>query len=294
MKRQRPNINPGYQFGAATAQRMSGWQARLFAGGFDNMLYLYPGMRFSADMQSLAGRIRNAEAKGELGALQIPQALLERREKLIELERQRPQAVARFLEEAINRFGGQDVYISAIYPLLYDWAVDGLQRGQTQLFGPGSFVTTGGGNKGRSFPDNWQETILGFLGVDRFDDTYAMTECTTMAGCCEHGRYHFGPLTVIYPIDPATGAVLPRRDGTTARMALLDLIPDSYWAGFVSGDEVTLGGWQEPCPCGRTGAFVEPGVRRFSEKEGGDDKVLCSGAPEAHDRAAEFLAAYGN
>ena len=87
MKQHRPLINPGYQFGAATAQRMGGLQAQLFAGGFDNVLYLYPGARFSADMQSLAGRIRNAEAKGELGALQIPQALLDRREQLLELEK---------------------------------------------------------------------------------------------------------------------------------------------------------------------------------------------------------------
>lgn len=293
-KRHRPLINPGYQFGASTAQRLGGYQAELFAGGFDNVLYLYPGERFSADMQSLAGRIRNAEAKGELGALQIPKALLDRREKLLELEKQRPQAVARFLEEAINRFGGQDVYIGAIYPLLYDWAVSGTERGQSGVFGAGSFLSCGGGLKGRTFPDNWRKLILDFVGVDRFDDTYAMTECTSMAGQCEHGKYHFSPLTVVYPLDPASGAVLPRRDGTTARMALFDIIPDTYWAGFVSGDEVTFGGWQATCPCGRTGPFAEPTISRFSEKDGGDDKVLCSGAPEAHDRATEFLADYGN
>jgi hypothetical protein len=294
MKRHRPIINPGYQFGAATAQRMGRWQAELFAGGFDNVLYLYPGVRFSADMQSLAGRIRNAEAKGELGSLQIPQALLERREQLLELERQRPQAVARFLEKAVERFGGENVYIGGIYSLLYDWAVDGGQHGQSRVFGPDTIVTTGGGTKGRTFPDNWKNIIWDYLGVDRFYDTYAMTECTSMAGYCEHEKYHFNPLTVVYPIDPVTGEVLPRRDGTTARMALFDLIPDSYWAGFVTGDEVTLGGWQTPCPCGRTGVYAEPAIRRFSEKEGGDDKVLCSGAPEAHDKAAEFLANYGN
>lgn len=294
MERHRPLINPGYQYGAGTAQRMGGFQAELFAGGFENVLYLYPEQRFSADMQSLAGRIRNAEAKGELGALQIPKSLLERREILLAQEKQRPQAVARFLEEAINRFGGQDVFIGAIYPLLYDWAVSGTEHGQSGVFGAGTFLSCGGGLKGRKFPDNWRNTILDFVGVKCFDDTYAMTECTSMAGLCEHGKYHFSPLTVVYPLDPASGAVLPRRDGTTARMALFDLIPDSYWAGFVSGDEVTFGGWQSQCPCGRTGPYAEPTISRFSEKDGGDDKVLCSGAPEAHDKAAEFLASYGN
>jgi hypothetical protein len=35
---------------------------------------------------------------------------------------------------------------------------------------------------------------------------------------------------------------------------------------------------------------VYPTIRRYSEKEGGDDRVLCSGAPEAHDNALAFLA----
>ena len=292
LRHHRPIINPGYRYGAATAQRLGVLQAEMFAGGFDNVLYLYPDRRFSADMQSLAGRIRNAEAKGELGALKVPQALLRRREELLELEAQRPQDVARFLEEAVNRFHGQDVFIAAVYSLLFDWAQDGLEKGQSGVFGAGTFVNTGGGAKGAKLPDNWKDMIRGYLGIKTFDDVYGMTESMSVAVRCEHDKYHFSPLTVVFPLDPKTGKLLPRRDGTTGRMAFFDLIPDSYWAGFVSGDEVTFSGWERPCACGRTGLYAEPAIRRYSEKEGGDDKVMCSGAPEAHDRAATFLADY--
>ena len=71
---------------------------------------------------------------------------------------------------------------------------------------------------------------------------------------------------------------------------VVDLMPDTYWAGLVTGDEITLSGWDRPCACGRTGPHVLPPVRRYSELEGGDDRVVCAGAPEAHDRALEFLA----
>jgi hypothetical protein len=37
---------------------------------------------------------------------------------------------------------------------------------------------------------------------------------------------------------------------------------------------------------------VEKSIERYSASEGGDDKVLCSGAPEAHNKAIDFLTSY--
>jgi hypothetical protein len=34
---------------------------------------------------------------------------------------------------------------------------------------------------------------------------------------------------------------------------------------------------------------VHAGIRRFTESEGGDDKITCAGAPDAHERAIEFI-----
>jgi hypothetical protein len=285
----RPVINPGYRYGAGTAQRMAGVQVELYAGGDDNALFLYPDRRLSADLISLAGRLRVAEARGEQGSLDISPGLLRRRDELIEMEKERPQAVERFLEAAMDRFGGRDVYIGTVMSMVYDWAVEGLEKGYKDIFGAESFLSCGGGTKGRVFPDNWREIIQDFLGFENFFQTYAMTESMGMATLCEAGKYHLSPITVPFLLDPKTGRQLPRKDGTTGRFAFLDLLPDNYWAGMVTGDAVTMSGFEEPCRCGRNGYYVEYDVRRYSDMEGGDDKVLCSGAPEAHDRAVAFL-----
>lgn len=289
IKNHRPIISAGYRYGAGTAQRMAGIQVELYAGGDDNALFLYPDRRLSADLYSLAGRIRVAEAKGELGALEISPALLRRREEFMELEQQRPQDMAKFLEAARIRFAGKDIYVGGIYGMIYDWAVDALSQGHKRVFGPDSFLSCGGGMKGRVFPDGWRETIKEFLGFSTFNETYAMTESMCMATLCSAGKFHLPPMTIPFLLDPKTGKLLPRKDGTTGRYAFMDLLPDNYWAAMITGDKVTMGGWDKTCECGRTGCYVEQDISRYSAAEGGDDKVLCSGAPEAHDKAMAFL-----
>jgi hypothetical protein len=70
-------------------------------------------------------------------------------------------------------------------------------------------------------------------------------------------------------------------------MAIFDLLPRSYWGGFVSGDEVTLS--HEPCTCGRTTSHLARRIERYSEKQAGDDKITCVAAEDAHRAALEFL-----
>jgi hypothetical protein len=68
------------------------------------------------------------------------------------------------------------------------------------------------------------------------------------------------------------------------------LLAQTHWGGFLSSDAVTLSwGDEEPCLCGRSGPYVHSEIRRYSDIEGGDDKVTCAGAPEAHDKALAFL-----
>jgi hypothetical protein len=286
----RPIIAPGYRYGAAAMQRGNNLQVEMIAGGEDNALFLYPNARFSADVASLAGRLRAAESRGEAGQMEIPPVLLQRREALLELERQRPADLQRFFEAAQSRFGGKDVYITAMWAILYDWAEEGLKRGLKDVFGPGSVLFTGGGKKGASMPDNWRERVLEFLGFSNIYEMYGTSEMMGFCMMCEKGHYHIPPVIVPFLLDRETGRPLPRKDGTTGRFAGVDLMPNTYWCGLITGDEVTLGGWEEPCACGRTGPFIVPPVRRYGEDEGGDNRIVCAGAPEAHDRALEFLA----
>ena len=45
------------------------------------------------------------------------------------------------------------------------------------------------------------------------------------------------------------------------RAAIFDLLPGSYWGGFVSGDEVTLS--HDPCRCGRTTSHLARKIERY-------------------------------
>ncbi len=69
----------------------------------------------------------------------------------------------------------------------------------------------------------------------------------------------------------------------------MDLSAETYWGGGVSGDEVTVT-WDQKCACGRPGPFISPTIARLSELQGGDDKISCSGAQAAHDKALAYLA----
>ena len=284
-----PVIQPSYRHGASASNRGIDLMIKMYAGGDDNALSLYPEARFSADMASLAGRMRAAEARGEQGQIELSSALLARREEFARNERERPERMKAFFQEAIDRFAGRDVMIFAVWPILFEWAEAGLAQGLCKVFGPGSVLMTGGGSKGRVLPEGWREQIFEFVGFDCYYEFYGMSEL--MANCprCAEGNFHMPPVLVPFVLDPESGRPLPRHRQQTGRFALFDLMPDSYWGGLITGDEVTLAGWDEACACGRTGPYAFPAIRRFSEKQGGDDKINCAGAPEAHDRAVSYL-----
>jgi hypothetical protein len=289
LNRHMPLVAPTYRYGFSASGRSTDLMVELYAGGDDNTLFLYPNDYVSADVASLAGRLRAAEAKGERGKLQLPASLLARREAFAQRDRDRPQAMARFLDEAQARFGGQDIFLFGFWPLLSDWAEDALARNVRGVFGKGSVMVTGGGTKGRVFAEGWRERIIDFLGFDRVYDTFGMSEMCAGCSKCDQGNYHFPPVTIPFVLDVETGLPLPRRGRTTGRLAVMDLLVENYWGGLVTGDLVTVGGWDEACGCGRNGPYMEPNIRRFSEVSGGEDKINCAGAPEAHARALDYI-----
>lgn len=284
-----PIVMPSYRHGASASHRGVDRMVALYAGGDDNALFLYPDAYFSADVASLAGRLRAAATRGEQGQLALSPSLLARRDEFAQRERERPEQMKRFFEQAMDRFAGKDVFLFSVWPILFEWAEAGLGRGLKNVFGPNSVLTTGGGSKGRVLPDNYREQIFDFVGFSRYYEYYGMSEI--MAGCprCDEGHFHIPPTLVPFVLDPESGKPLPRAGTQTGRFALMDLLPDSYWGGLITGDEVTLSGWDTPCACGRQGPYLHSTISRFSEKQGGDDKINCAGAPEAHDKAIEFL-----
>ena len=264
-------------------------ETHLFGGDSDMIVALYP-TRFSADAASVGGRLRVAEARGELGKIQISPKLLERREAFLAEQASATEYVDHFLTSVAERFAGRTVYVMSHIPMLHTVAVEARRRGIRNLLDPRSFVIAGGGMKGQSLPDDWLETIQEFLGGVHVAPSYGMTETVAGTRMCPSRHYHLQTWQIPFLLHPVSGAPLPRVGTQTGRFGIVDLNAQTYWGGFLTGDEVTLSwGDIEPCACGRIGPYLHEGIRRYSEKEGGDDKVTCAGAPEAHDRAIEHL-----
>jgi hypothetical protein len=278
-------IWPLYRRGRSAITRLPDMAVRHMVGSEERLHVMREG-RISSDSLYLAGRVRAAAARGELDQLEINPALAARREEFEREQRELQEGLPRFIEQTVQRLRGQRVWILATWNVLYGMARAGLDHGVEHVFAPDSLVTTGGGAKGQTVPDDWEEIVKRFAGVDRIQHAYAMSELTALNKLCEHGHYHFEPWVVPFVLDPEDGTLLAREGRTTGRFALFDLMPDSYWGGLVTGDEVTAD-WT-PCPCGRTTVHIERTIERYSDKHG-DDKITCVATDEAHRAALEFL-----
>jgi hypothetical protein len=104
---------------------------------------------------------------------------------------------------------------------------------------------------------------------------------------CSQGHYHIPPYTLPVLLDTEMNE-LPREGSQSGRFAFFDLLADTYWGAFISGDKVTIH-WEEDCLCGWKGARVGPEIVRFSELEGGDDKISCSGSAQAYNEFMEYV-----
>ena len=147
---------------------------------------------------------------------------------------------------------------------------------------------TGGGFKGfKGAPADWESLLKRFFGIPRICSVYGMSE--TMATCpkCTEGHYHIPPYLLPMLLNEKAEP-LPREGSQTGRFALFDLLAETYWGGFISGDQVTIH-WDEDCACGWTGPRIGPDIRRFSEMEGGDDKITCAATQEAYKNFIDYV-----
>jgi len=281
-------IWPLYRYGRSAVARVPDLGMKQLLGSEDRFHAMRQG-RLSSDAMYLAGRMRAAAARGELDRLEISPALRARRDEFEQERRELTEGMPRFLEQTIDLLKGERIWMMAPWSVLYDMARTGLERGLEGIFAADSVITTGGGAKGQTPPDDWEDVVTRFIGVERLQQNYGMSEITALNKRCEHGRYHFEPWIVPFVLDPDSGAPLPRRGIQTGRMACFDVLPASYWGGFITGDEVTAD-WS-PCGCGKTTPHIEQAIERYSEKRGGDDKITCAASDDAHRAALDLLTA---
>ena len=285
-KKHIPIIYPSYRYGRYGGLRNLQVYAEKFQS--EDCVYTIYDDIMSADVASLAGRVQGAEARGEADQLDIPDHLLEKYKASISRQGNQAEQQSEFIQRVIHECQGKEVIFMGVPAILMECVKLAQERGIEKLFHPDSIIFTGGGAKGIALADNWKEQIEQFVGAKPYT-VYGMTECTSQFSECDHGNYHINPMLIPYILDPETGKPYPRKGTHTGRMAWFDLLAETYWGGFITGDEVT-GHWEEDCSCGRRGFFVEPTIQRYSDKsDDGNDKINCAGAADAHERALEFL-----
>ncbi len=282
-------IYPFFRTGGLSHTVLNDAVVDVIAGSETRFHAAYPG-RLSADLLLLATRRRVAAAKGQLDQLEVSPELAARREEFEAQQRDMQIYVERFFETMRTQLAGQKIFMLAANHMLYSLAENGLKKGMQNLFSPDSVIISGGGGKGMVLPEGWQETIKTFFGTRNLVLSYGMSEMAGQFAMCEHGHYHSPPWIIPFVLDPDTGKPLPRAGTKTGRFAFYDLLPDTRWGGFVSGDEVTMQ-WDLPCPCGRIAPYLEANIQRLSDKRSneGEEKLSCAAAPEAYAEALDFL-----
>jgi hypothetical protein len=282
-------IWPNYASGKLGHPRMVELLKREFTGDDESRFHPLYRSAINTDLMFLASKLRAAASRGELDRVQIDPKLLARKKEFEELEANRPQEMAAFFARITDELSGKRVFMTGTYTLMYEIAKAGLERGVKGVFAKDSAILTGGGTKGHVLPDDYMEVIREFLGVDRIQEGYGMSEISALHWACDEGRYHVQPWIIPFLLDPDTSEPLPRSGKQTGRAAFYDFVNQSHWGGIISGDRITID-WDTPCPCGLVSVPIERDIVRYSELQGTeDDRITCNATQEVHDEAVNFL-----
>jgi len=284
-----PCIFPYFRTGGLGFIKSNNALVDVVAGSEERFYAAYPG-RLSADLLLLAAKRRAAIAKGTADQLEISPELASRREEFEATQRDMPRHLSTFIDTMRSQLGGQRVCMQMNTTMLHSLAESGLKQGIRGVFARDSVIITGGGNKGAALPEDWRDPVKEFFGVDRIYTNYGMSEIAGQFSECEHGHYHGVPWIISFILDPETKKPLPRKGSVTGQFACYDLLADTHWGGFITGDVLTME-WDEPCPCGRAGPYIHGPIRRLSEirNDGGDEKINCAATPQAYEEAMDFL-----
>lgn len=280
-------LTPFYRDGHSTVSRLPAYFVDAFCQGDAELLHTALPWKASADLMWLAARLRSAQASGDAGRISVPESLLDRRGEWEQLQAEIPERQGAFIRELIPQLAGQRVFALGITGMFYAIARDGLAEGGRAAFAPGSVVMGGGGGKGVVLPDDAEQVIAEFFGVQRMFGGYGMTEQNAYLILCENERFHIPPWVTLLLLDPETGQPLPRAGAQTGRAAFFDMSQVGAWGGIASGDRISAS--YEPCRCGRTTVHLDKTIQRFSDLAGNDDKLTCAAAPAAQAEALDFL-----
>lgn len=280
-------LTPMYRDGHSSAGRFAQYLLGVFCKGDERYLHTALPFKISSDLMWLAARIRAAVAKGDASKVDVPDNLLARRGEWEQLQKNLPAIQSDFIRKAVPELAGQRIFAMGTTAMFYNIARQGVEDGVRGSFAPGSVLMGGGGAKGVALPDDAEQTIKDFFGIDWMQSSYGMTEMNAFSVLCEANRYHLPPWVAPFILDAETGKPLPREGEQTGRAAFFDVTHDGTWGGIVTGDRVTAS--YEPCTCGRRTLSFAKTIQRFSELTGEEDKITCAATPGAQNEALDFL-----
>ena len=149
---------------------------------------------------------------------------------------------------------------------------------------PNTVVSTGGGLKGATVPDDATDQVMRFYTGVYSHLGYGMSELSSPFPRCEAGRYHCPPWIVILLLDRNGETLLNAASGIVeGRAAFLDLLYEGRWGGLISGDKLRID-FSARCECGRPGPSILDGITRYTDV--GDDKITCADTIDAYIRGA--------
>lgn len=283
-------IYPYYRHGGWSHAAFNDAFVKLIAGSEERFHAAYPG-RLSSDLLLLATRRRAAAAKGETATFRVSAEVEARREEFETQQREMPRHLEAFFDTLCVKLVGKKIFTQVTATMLVSVAEKGLAAGRKGVFAPDSVVISGGGGKGATLPDDWEDTVRRFFGVERLAMTFGMSEMTGVYPRCEHGHYHAPLWNIPFVLDVDSGKPLPRQGRTSGRLAFYDLLAETRWGGFITGDYITIE-WDAPCPCGAAGPYIVGPIKRVSDlqkADAGEEKVSCASTPAAYEDALDFL-----
>lgn len=280
---------PVFHWGPKKSGRPMSRLIEVYEQWFGEGLVITPMEQMDADLMSIAGRLEAAAKKGEKGKLTVNPRVLKMKEQILKVREDMPKLEEAMFQDLVTNYRGQRVIMFGTRGHLFKLVEGCEKRKLKSAFAPGSVFLYGSFFMGEE-PENWEERTREALGLKKESmmEVYGMSEVLNFFDRCEDGHYHLPVTLVPYVLNPESGDQYPRKGVQTGQFAFFDLMADSYWGGFVTGDGVTVN-WEGRCPCGRHGAFIEGDVVPLSQMEGGDDKINCAGSTKAHENAIEYI-----
>lgn len=189
--------------------------------------------------------------------------------------------------ETLQKYRDEPVFIAGLaqphFMLMEAAHRIGILDGQLH---PDSMTFIGGGLKGTKLPADYRAQIDRFLGLhpSRNITIYGMTETSSGFPMCKEGAYHLTPWTVPLILDREGEKLINQPEGIVeGRFAFFDIATQARWGGVITSDNVVVN--FSPCACGWHNAAIKS-VTRYTDLQGGDDKLSCAGTMASYVRGA--------